>query len=337
MPNTDDSKCLLCGCENGERLWSHRNEVMGFKCPYCGMYYVTDCDFKDVRDARPLREKAQVLKLSALCRERLLARRTPFFIRFTESRPRPQENAQPISFEELLRQWANHIGDQLDRALVNLSRQHPKKGKPFRSPRLDMQLLLATDNAEANFIQVALEEAGYIAVERFADIRNERCSLTPAGWIHVAVLEAHGPSVDNPVFVAMWFGDDSASCEMDTLYEKAIKPVVVDAGYHVTRADIEPHNDFIMNKVLGDIRVAPFVVADFTGNRHGVYFEAGFARGLGITVIHTCNRSAFENAHFDTQRLNHLLWDEPGDLREMLLQHIRGSIGEGPYMGSGRD
>ena len=124
---------------------------------------------------------------------------------------------------------------------------------------------------------------------------------------------------------------------MDALYLKAIEPAIVDAGYHVTRADIEPHNDFIMNQVLGDIRVAPFVVADFTGNRNGVYFEAGFARGLGITVINTSKRSAFENAHFDTKQLNHLLWNEPSELRVKLLQHIRGSIGEGPYMERGPD
>ncbi len=31
-----------------------------------------------------------------------------------------------------------------------------------------------------------------------------------------------------------------------------------------------------------------FMIADFTGHRGGVYFEAGFAHGLGIPVIWTC-------------------------------------------------
>ena len=200
-----------------------------------------------------------------------------------------------------------------------------------------MQLLFEEDATEANFVEIALKEAGYIDIYEAGDISQMRCSLTPAGWVHVAELEAERPSSDSPVFVAMWYGDESTIHEMNDLYEKPIEPAVVDAGYRVTRADIEPHNDFIMNQVLGDIRVAPFVIADFTGNRNGVYFEAGFARGLGITVINTSKRSAFENAHFDTKQLNHLLWDEPSELRETLLQHIRGSIGDGPYMGSGRD
>ena len=337
MANTDESTCMLCGCEESGRSEFVRHEVLEFKCPSCGMYYVTLSDYKYERARRSPRPKAQTLKLSALCRERVLAGRAPFFVRFKESPTPPRDNASPIFFEELLRQWPKHVGDQLDRALLNLSREHPKKGELFPTPRLDKQLLFASDSTEADFVEKALEKAGHIDIHNAADISQMRCSLTPAGWIHVAELEAERPSADRPVFVAMWFGDESTKSEMDDLYNHSIEPAIRDAGFRVTRADIEPHNDFIMNQVLGDIRVAPFVVADFTGNRNGVYFEAGFARGLGITVINTSKRSAFENAHFDTKQLNHLLWDKPGELRETLLQHIRGSIGEGPYMGSGRD
>lgn len=337
MTNTDHQTCMLCGCEKTKQSEWVRYEIQEFECPSCGMYFVTRCDYEDLRDHRPLREKAQTWKLSALCRERVLAGRAPYFIRFTQSPTPPRENAQPIFFEELLDQWPIHIGDQLNRALVNLSREHPSKGKAFRTPQLDMQLLFAAENAEANLIKVAIEEAGYISVQRMANLRNEKCTLTPAGWMRVAELEAEKPGEDNPVFVAMWYGDETSRAEMDALFEHSIKPAVFDAGYRVTRADIEPHNDFIMNQVLGDIRVAPFVVADFTGNRNGVYFESGFARGLGITVINTSKRSDFEKAHFDTKQLMHLLWDEPPELREKLLQHIRGSIGEGPYVEQVRD
>ena len=55
-----------------------------------------------------------------------------------------------------------------------------------------------------------------------------------------------------------------------------------------------------MDKVLGDIRLSPFVVADFTEHRNGVYLEAGFARGLGLRVVHTCRKDHMDKAHFDT-------------------------------------
>jgi len=56
----------------------------------------------------------------------------------------------------------------------------------------------------------------------------------------------------------------------------------------------------------------------------GVYFEAGFARGLNIPVIHTCKEPEFERAHFDTQQLPHLLWSNPAGLRDKLYYWIRG-------------
>ena len=86
-----------------------------------------------------------------------------------------------------------------------------------------------------------------------------------------------------------------------------------------------------MDKVPGDIKVAPFVVADYTGHRSGVYYEAGLARGLGIPVINTCKESNFGQAHFDTQQLDHLLWETPGDLTEKLFHRIRGIVGVGPH------
>jgi nucleoside 2-deoxyribosyltransferase len=85
-----------------------------------------------------------------------------------------------------------------------------------------------------------------------------------------------------------------------------------------------------MDKILGDIRMAPFVVADFTGHRNGVYLEAGFARGLGLPVIHTCRSDELDNAHFDTAQLNHVVWTTPDELRSKLFHRIAGTIGLGP-------
>ena len=67
-------------------------------------------------------------------------------------------------------------------------------------------------------------------------------------------------------------------------------------------------------------------MADFTGHRGGVYFEAGFALGLGIPVVWTCKRSDYTGTHFDTRQRQHLLWDTPEDLREQLMNHIAARI-----------
>jgi nucleoside 2-deoxyribosyltransferase len=72
-------------------------------------------------------------------------------------------------------------------------------------------------------------------------------------------------------------------------------------------------------------------VADFTGQRHGVYFEAGFAQGLGLPVIWTCREDHVKNLHFDTRQQNHITWEQSDDLREKLKNRIWAVIGLGPH------
>ena len=133
------------------------------------------------------------------------------------------------------------------------------------------------------------------------------------------------------MFVAMWFGDTDEKATMDDVFQNAIQPAIEQAGYRATRVDIVEHNDWIMDKVLGDIRLAPFVVADFTGNRNGVYFEAGFAHRLGKPVINTCREEDFNKAHFDTKQLNHVLWKSAEELQTKLYFRIVGTVGQGPH------
>ena len=69
------------------------------------------------------------------------------------------------------------------------------------------------------------------------------------------------------------------------------------------------------DEIIAEIRRSRFLVADFThgedGARGGVYYEAGFANGLGIKVIHTCREDAVRTLHFDTSHINHIVWRSP--------------------------
>lgn len=69
----------------------------------------------------------------------------------------------------------------------------------------------------------------------------------------------------------------------------------------------------------------------FTEARGGVYYEAGFAHGLGIEVIFTCKENALENVHFDTRQHNHIVWKKPEELRQGLAKRISARIGDGPH------
>jgi hypothetical protein len=87
-----------------------------------------------------------------------------------------------------------------------------------------------------------------------------------------------------------------------------------------------PTNEGISDRVLAEIQRAGFVVADFTGQRQSVYFEAGFARGLGRQVIWCCRQDDVPGLHFDTKHLGHVAWEDADDLRVKLEASIRANI-----------
>ena len=66
------------------------------------------------------------------------------------------------------------------------------------------------------------------------------------------------------------------------------------------------------------------------GVRGGVYFEAGFALGLGKTVFLTCHEDRAKGVHFDIDHLNRIEWKRPEDLRENLKNSIEAVLGHGP-------
>jgi hypothetical protein len=57
-----------------------------------------------------------------------------------------------------------------------------------------------------------------------------------------------------------------------------------------------------------------------------VYFESGFAMGLGRDVVWTVRKNEASRIHFDTSHLHHVIWSDEGDLRTRLTTRIRATI-----------
>ena len=135
------------------------------------------------------------------------------------------------------------------------------------------------------------------------------------------------------VFVAMWFND-----EVNEIFTTAIEPAVRESGFTACRIDKVEHNNKVDDEIIKEIRKSKFVIADFTSGfigedrnktliaRGGVYYEAGFAHGLGIPVIWTCRNDCIDFLHFDTRRYNHIVWKTPEELKEKLINRIGATI-----------
>lgn len=322
----DDSQCPLCG-RPAQLQEDIERRITTINCNVCSTYLIDRNDIDDFLSVRG-RQRWHPLRLSALAREQAVQSRPPLYIQFRDGAYPAIAHAYGIHADELLLTHWPEFPHVVDRMLLNFAAHSGgAPGEPFQLVT-HTSFLFAESGQQANYyLRLLMNSREWIAAN------GPNYEITDAGWQRIAELKRSRPSADNPAFVAMWYGGRERRDEMNAVYG-AIRAGVRRAGYNVTRADLEEHNEYVMNKILGDIRVAPFVVAEFTNHRNGVYFEAAFAKGLGSEVICCCRDGELRDAHFDTKQLNHILWESPDDLAERLSGRILGVLGRGPHQPS---
>jgi len=148
--------------------------------------------------------------------------------------------------------------------------------------------------------------------------------LTPAGCLEAEELQQRQPATVQG-FVAMSFDPT-----LNDAYALGFDPGIRAAGYRPLRIDDKEHAGSISDAIIAEIRRSRFLVADYTGANNGVYFEAGFALGLGIPVIPTCHADWLAKLHFDIRHINTLKWDTPQQLAEGLARRLSAILGDGP-------
>lgn len=307
----------------------------------CGSAFLLHRHDEATRLQKGEREKVFPDRLASLLYERSTKGLPQPFLHFDPAEHRSGGYADvpdtvPILAEEWLEsEWPATIPARIDRCLCSLARKTNWAGMPIPLTARDIFLFFTSNALEKSFLLEALAEYGWIkCLDKKPDspsVIDLEVVVTPKGWTRYYQLTEGTPSMQNPAFLAMWFGGKERSSEMSALYESALAPAVREAGFKVRRADSDQHNNYVMNQIIGYIRTAPFVVAELTNQNLGVYYEAGYAAGLGISVIPCCPTSESEKVHFDIQQVSQIRWESPDDLRRQLTARILGSIGRGPY------
>ncbi len=148
---------------------------------------------------------------------------------------------------------------------------------------------------------------------------NEGWRLTLDGWKQ-ALEWRRTKSDERQVFVAMSF---------DPQYEPAFDAMAAAiraSGLKPMRVDKLEHNEKICDRLVAEIRRSRMLVADCSHGSGNVYFEAGFALGLGLTVIWTCKESEKDELRFDTRQYAHILWKDPADLERKLSDRLNATL-----------
>lgn len=182
----------------------------------------------------------------------------------------------------------------------------------------------AMNTYELDALFMLLGEVNFLEYEEVEGIGH--ATITAKGWERLEQLRT--PNKDSAQgFVAMWFAP-----EMTNIYENVLAPAIQSAGYIPHRVDQREHIDKIDDEIILQIRRSRFVVADATGHRGGVYYEAGFASGLGLPVFWTCRKDVMKDLHFDVNHYNCIVWelDKLDEFRDALARRIESVLGRGP-------
>ena len=167
--------------------------------------------------------------------------------------------------------------------------------------------------------EVLIKHLGYLHKTE----QNQKFTITTKGNLW---LEGELNTDSTQCFVAMSFGyskkKDKSEEEKNTeqknvaalneFYEKGLRLGVENSRRKFTamRIDRKEHINKIDDEIIAEIRKSRFLIADLTEHKGGVYFEAGFAKGLGLPVIWTCRSDHFGERHFDIVQYNCIPWTQ---------------------------
>lgn len=330
--------CLFCGKKIEKPIYS--TNICGYTCSSCGPL---DIPFSIVKK---IKENSKYTKLECAKIAGYLFESREAFNQYESGNygiPLLLDDAKIKSILEdpLI---PNTITEKLDKMLIYLDNHSEYFGQVVTVPP---QAAYAINLNEFEMMMHELSKEGYI----YDSVGVGEIDGKPIG--NGLVLKLSGikylkekKSLNNPneCFVAMWFDK-----ETDDLWKKAIEPGCLDAGYNALRIDRKQHNNNIVDEILSGIRKSLFLIADFTGQNRGVYYEAGFAKGLGKDVIQLCRKDHFEKKidkdtgkpvsefymHFDNVQVITIQWEKgkEEDIRKDICFRIESVFGHGDYKG----
>lgn len=208
--------------------------------------------------------------------------------------------------------------DVLDTILLHIHRLAPSLTGYTTIPFTDYPIFFLQSAGELREFLEKLKAMGLIEGAESDSGFTYRLALK--GWQRIPELRRVGRS-SRQAFVAMWFTSD-----LRQVWDEGIQPALQDAGWDPVRIDAVEHNQKIDDRIIAEIRKSGMLIADFTGNRGGVYFEAGFAMGLGIPVVWAVRESDIGSVHFDTRQYNHIVWNDADDLRTKLYNRVIATV-----------
>lgn len=133
----------------------------------------------------------------------------------------------------------------------------------------------------------------------------------------VSVHDIRTATQEPVCFVVMQFTE-----EFNALYNEVIRPTCEKFGYKVIRADDFYTAGSIIDDITRSIRECAVVIADVTPNNPNVFYEVGFAHGIGKPTILLSDRKR-EKLPFDISGFRTLFYDNTIGGKTVVEERLR--------------
>jgi len=164
--------------------------------------------------------------------------------------------------------------------------------------------------------------AHLVSIEDFDNLNQDTDDVDQLAEDLLALCESL--IIPNTVFIVMPFKE-----EFDELYS-VYKTVCKDFGFDAVRTDKVFSLEKILPRILNGIRHSAFVIADVTETSPNVFYEIGFAEGLGRPIIATAKEDT--KLPFDIADTPVTFWNSLEDLKaklEPLINEVKIGLGKG--------
>ena len=311
--------CLICNTENVVEL-PNFGDYKHFECSVCTEYKISGTALASQGGINSF-DQDQKAVLCSIVYDYYKNKQEPFFIKSGNVNSE-LINAQRKNPAEILNRLVEFLyEDKYQLGYVTIS-------------DFEFYPILQTFNKHA--IKGYFEELNEQKITKdFSSIPNQyQGCLTLKGFEVYEELKK-GKAKSNQVFMALQYNNEPAA----NFYKNSLIPALEEFKLDLKDLrDLSKMDDLLVAQMEAEIRQSKFLIADITPLKHekcpdinihnaNVYWEAGFARGLGKPVLLLCEASKFEKLPFDTGGFLHVQYDLSSEEKiEDAIKEIKAKI-----------
>lgn len=208
--------------------------------------------------------------------------------------------------------------EKINKLLLRLGKPD-KVGKRFSLNNPKHPLICYSKNVdEFHFIVNAAESLGYIEGLSMSTA-GPAFVISLAGWERIEQLQV-GNKNSKQGFIACYFGESQSK------YAETIVEGVKEAGYEPMLLKYKNYPETVISKAFAEIKRSRFIVVDLTEQRKSVFFEAGYALGIGIDTILVIEKKYWQNhqgdLEFYVKNYNIKMYEDEVQLKEIVKTAI---------------